>query len=125
MEVGFVFLFVALIIGIRLWAGSMDGERIERYVSERGGRLLSREWTPFGPGWFGEKDSRLYAITFVDREGNTHEATCKTSMLSGVYLTEDRIVGSGPGRERDSSADLAEENRRLKAELERLRRGEK
>ena len=102
----------------------MDGERIERYVSEHGGRLLSREWTPFGPGWFGEKDSRLYAITFVDQAGNTHEATCKTSMLSGVYLTEDRIVGSAPGRARDSSADLAEENRRLKAELERLRRGE-
>lgn len=85
-------LFIGVGLMIRLFAGSMDGDRVEVYVRERGGRLLEKTWAPFGKGWFGEKDSRIYEITYLDRDGNTHRATCKTSMFSGVYFTEDNIV---------------------------------
>jgi len=131
----FIFIvFIGIAIAVRLFAGSFDGDRVENYVRERGGRLLEKKWAPFGKGWFGEKDSRIYEISYVDRDGNTHRATCKTSLFSGVYFTEDMIVAYGARRESpgargaadriDPADDLAEENRRLRAEIERLRRGQ-
>lgn len=129
MQPAFLFIVViGLALVFRLIAGSMDGDRVERYVRERGGRLLSKQWSPFGRGWFGEKDSRIYEITYLDRDGNTHRATCKTSLWSGVYFTEDAIIAysrreSAPSQARDSAVDLAEENRRLREEIERLRGG--
>ena len=90
----FLFLFfIGIAVLFRLAAGSMDGNRVDDYVRSRGGKLISKHWSPFGRGWFGEKDSRIYEIEYIDADGNRHQATCKTSMLSGVYLTEDRIVG--------------------------------
>ena len=91
-----VFLFIGLAIAIRLIAGSMDEDRVGDYVRSRGGRLLSKEWAPFGRGWVGEKDSRIYNVTYEDAEGALHEATCKTSAFSGVYFTEDRVVRRPP-----------------------------
>ena len=88
-----LFLVVGAALVIRLFAGSMDGDRIDEYIRSRGGRLLTKEWAPFGRGWFGEKDSRLYRITYEDADGAVHRATCKTSLFSGVYFTEDTIVG--------------------------------
>ena len=90
----FLFLFaIGIAVLFRLAAGSMDGNRVDDYVRSRGGKLISKHWSPFGRGWFGEKDSRIYEIEYIDADGNRHQATCKTSMLSGVYMTEDRIVG--------------------------------
>lgn len=123
-------LFIVLAVITRLIAGSMDGDRVERYVRERGGRLLTKEWAPFGRGWFGEKESRIYEITYLDRDGHTHRATCKTSLWSGVYFTEDSIIAHAKRDEPvvrgipAGSTDLAEENRRLREEIERLRRGQ-
>jgi hypothetical protein len=84
--------FILLAIIFRLIAGGLDGGRVERYVRERGWELVDRSWEPFGPGWFGEKDSRIYQIVYRDREGNLHQAHVKTSMLSGVYLTNDHLI---------------------------------
>ncbi|MCL2348423.1 MAG: hypothetical protein FWC50_09200 [Planctomycetaceae bacterium] len=92
---------------------------------------MEKHWSPFGKGWLGEKDSRIYELTYEDAEGNLHEATCKTSMLSGVYFTEDRIVRKRQQREKHDSQNtplsheenevsLQEENRRLREEIERL-----
>lgn len=119
---------VALFIGfaifallIRLMAGGLDRDRVDRYIEERGGRVLDKQWTPFGRGWFGEKDSRIYSVRYQDAQGNVHDATCKTSMLSGVYFTEDKIVQRAEGGgDRDAQA-LADENRRLREEVERLK----
>ena len=98
--VAILFLFVVgIAIVIRLIAGSMDGDRVDDYVRTRGGKLISKHWSPFGRGWFGEKDSRIYEIEYIDADGNRHQATCKTSMLSGVYMTEDRIVGRASQKE--------------------------
>lgn len=118
--------FIALAIVIRLLAGGMDGDRVRAYIEQRGGRLLSSGWAPFGKGWFGEKSDRIYEVRYLDGDGNEHEATCKTSLFTGVYFTEDRIVSYGetPGREtRDDSrlTQLEQENRRLREELNRTR----
>ena len=87
--------------------------------------MLDRSWNPFGPGWFGDKNSRIYQIRYEDSEGAIHEAHVKTSMLSGVYLTNDRITKSAPAKAQASSLQplptgLAEENARLRARLRDL-----
>jgi hypothetical protein len=138
--------FIAVAIVLRLAAGALDRDRIARYIAERGGRVISISWAPFGRGWFGEQNARIYEVVYYDREGKQHLATCKTSMWSGVYWTEDRVTHSKAGwfaglpRENrpgqpliraipetgpeDASREndrLKEENIRLKEELKRLK----
>ena len=126
--IGILLAVVAVVVVLRLTAGSMDGDRIESYVQQRGGKLRSKSWAPFGKGWLGEKNDRIYEIEYETGDGEVRRATVKTSMLSGVYFTDDRPVG----RDRQSMADLAPtdeaaalraENARLKAELDRLSDG--
>lgn len=88
--------FVLLAVVIRLFAGAFDGERGERYLRDNGYELIDKSWAPFGPGWYGEKDARIYEVVYRDREGKVHRAHVKTSMWSGVYLTNDRIVEEAP-----------------------------
>jgi hypothetical protein len=136
-----VLIVVALGIVIAVWVGSMsmDKSRITAYVEERGGRIISISWAPFGRGWFGEKNDRIYEVVYYDRDGNQHWATCKTSLFSGVYWTEDRVThhksgwydsvapGNEPGKPLirqipgDGKDDQAEEVRRLREENARLR----
>ena len=126
MEVFFILIpvFIVLAIVIRLAAGGLDHDRIKRYVEERGGTVLDSNWSPFGPGWFGEKSDRIYGVRYLDQDGNEHEAHCKTSIWSGVYFTQDQIVKyadrPAPDTAQSESA-LEAENRRLREELERLR----
>ncbi len=49
-----------------------------------------------GPGWFGEKDSRIYEIVYRDRDGHVPLAHVKSSMMSGVYLKNDQIIEPPP-----------------------------
>ena len=120
--IGILFAVAAVAIVLRLMAGSMDGDRIDSYVRERGGKLRSKSWAPFGKGWLGEKSDRIYEIEYETRDGEVRQATVKTSMLTGVYFTDDRSVR----RERtslaptDEASALRAENARLKAELDRL-----
>lgn len=108
--------FVILAIVVRLIAGSFDGDRVEKYIRDMGGELIDKSWDPLGPGWAGEKDSRIYEIVYRDRGGQMHRAHVKTSMMSGVYLTNDRIIEDL--RNRSVEEEKAELRRRL-AELER------
>jgi hypothetical protein len=119
-------LFIILAIVIWLVARGMDTDRVKEYIEARGGKLLEKHWAPFGKGWFGEKSDRIYEVRYLDKEGNEHQATCKTSMWTGVYWTEDTIVkyARRPDVDASSAASLEEENRRLREENERLRRGE-
>lgn len=114
-----IVLAIGVAIAIRLIAGGFDGERVEAYVREQGWELLDKSWAPFGPGWFGEKDSRIYEIVYRDTRGDTHRAHVKTSMMSGVYLTKDRIVERAEGASRELPAPSEAESLRL--ENERLR----
>jgi hypothetical protein len=144
MEV-FVIITVAVAMAAAFWlvARSFDKDRIREYIEEHGGRVVSISWAPFGKGWFGEKNDRIYEVVYYDKAGNQHFATCKTSFWSGVYWTEDRITyrkstwydtlspSNEPGKpligqipkESESAAEelerLREENARLRAELER------
>lgn len=118
-------VFIVIAIATRLAVGNMDHDRIKQYVDERGGTVLYSNWSPFGRGWFGEQSDRIYGVRYLDKDGNEHEAHCKTSMWTGVYSTEDRIVRyaerSTPASNRTAST-LEAENRRLRRELERIRR---
>ncbi len=122
---GIFILFAIAAVIIRLAAGSFDGNRIEAYIRERGWTLVDKSWDPFGPGWFGEKDSRIYQIVYKDTQGDLHKAHVKTSLLSGVYLTQDEIVQKAEAQPSSSETthlqELEEENRRLKEELNRLK----
>lgn len=120
MTAGGVILGVlAIAIVFRLLAGGLDGDRIDAYLAERGCEVLDRSWAPFGTGWFGEKNDRIYEVVYRDRQGATRRATVKTSMFSGVYLTEDRVVEGPPPRDEGKTvAELRAENERLRARLE-------
>jgi len=129
MEVVAVFVvLVAVVIGIRLAAGSIDTGRIEEHVREQGGTLLDKSWDPFGPGWLGEQNARIYRIRYRDARGNVHEAHVKTSMFSGVYLTNDHIVERAENRAAKGEAtaeSLRRENERLRRRLRRLEQNRK
>ncbi len=121
------FLLIPIGIGIailfRVFAGNMDHDRLREYVEQRGGTVTSIDWAPFGPGWFGEKSDRIYEIHYIDRDGNKHQAYAKTSMMTGVYFTEDNITEyASPPVDAKEVETLEEENARLRMELERLKR---
>ncbi|MCZ7592352.1 MAG: hypothetical protein M5U15_09460 [Kiritimatiellae bacterium] len=111
---------LALLLVVRLMAGAFDAERVEQYVREQGWELMDRSWDPFGPGWFGEEDSRIYKILYRDERGNVHRANVKTAMFSGVYLTNDEIIHSA--EEPPTTNTLAEENQRLRERIRELER---
>lgn len=81
---------------VRIAAGSADHERIYDEIARRGGTVTGITWEPFGKGWFGEKNDRIYRVSWRDAAGQARTAWCKTSMMSGVYFSEE---GVGPGQE--------------------------
>ncbi|MBL8860535.1 MAG: hypothetical protein JNK02_00860 [Planctomycetes bacterium] len=121
MDTGLLVIVVlALALAVRLVAGALDHTRIRNYVEQRGGRLLTARWAPFGRGWFGEKGERIYEVCWLDAQGSRHEAQCKTSLFSGVYFTDERAIERNSGPQR-GERDLAAENARLRRELEELK----
>ena len=91
----FVFIFVFVIVAVASYflTQHLDRSRVHDYLRSRGEELLDFDWALVGPGWLGERDSRIYLITYRDRSGKVHRAFAKTSMLSGVYFTDDTVVG--------------------------------
>lgn len=126
MEGLFIILpFIVIAIVFRLIAGGMDHDRIKQYVADRGGQLQDLSWTPLGPGWFGEKSDRIYCVLYTDQDGNKHEAHCKTSMWTGVYFTQDRIVKYAKEHQPNHTSkesQLEAENQKLREELQRLKK---
>jgi hypothetical protein len=120
-------IFIVFLLGIfavaliRLAHNEMDRRRIRGYVESHGDTFIEAKWAPFGPGWLGGIGDRIYVVRYLDRNGIEHAAYCKTSGWSGVYFTEDRNVTiTSPLI--DELEALEEENRQLRAELERLKR---
>ena len=126
-------LVVVAVVLLRVFADRLDRERIASYLRDRRAELLSCHWAPFGKGWLGERSDRIYEIRYRDRDGGLREATVKTSMLTGVYLTGERRAvdadavrlaaredGSVPAVG-DATSSLQRENERLAAEVECLR----
>lgn len=115
---------LAVIIFIRLKAVSMDEERMKAYFQERGGKLIHSDRDEDAQSLLGKPKFRIHWIRYEDRDGNLHVARCKTSMFSGVYLTDDKIIRYGKPHEASPTAlaDLQAENQRLKDEIDRLQR---
>ena len=85
--------------------------------------MIERNWNPFGKGWFGSEHERIYELKYEDKDGNIHQATCKTSALAGVYFTEDIITEQNNKAESmDRETQLELENQKLKQEIEELKR---
>lgn len=122
MEVFIVFIVLAIII--RLIAGAMDSDRVKEDIESKGGKLISKEWAPFGKGWFGEKNDRIYEVIYIDKDGNKHKAFVKTSSFSGVYYASDEIIEYANDKQYASGlyTDLKSENEQLKREIEELKR---
>lgn len=120
MEAILIFgVFIVIAIVFRLVAGGIDGDRVGEYIRNQGGELIESHWSPFGRGWLGEKNDRIYQVRYRDRSGNIHEATVKTSMFSGVYFTEDKIVQ--PAKTDESHVSEIElENARLRQRIAEL-----
>ena len=117
----FVIGGLVLVLVVRLLAGGLDGGRVERYVRDQGWELVDRSWDPLGPGWFGEKDSRIYQIVYRDQRGDLPRAHVKTSMMSGVYLTRDQIVErAAPAPLAPAAGDLVQESARLRERIAEL-----
>lgn len=119
-------LIVLAILG-RLFAGSADRERIERYLRDRGCEPLGIEWSPFGRGAWGERNDRVYFVRYRDADGYSREAWCKTSRWGGVFVSDNDIppVRRSPAATQVSALKLAQlerENQKLREELERLNR---
>jgi hypothetical protein len=110
----FILCIILLAIIIRVIAGGFDGERVEQYIRSIGGELMDKSWDPFGPGWWGERNARIYQIIYRDREGCVRRAHVKTSLFSGVYLTNDVIIEDAP------SPSIEEEKKQLRRRLAEL-----
>lgn len=106
-----------LVFVILFLLSSTDHDRIKDYIRSQGGILRDVAWSPFGKGWLGSHHERIFQIIYTDADGQTHHATCKTGMLAGVYLTDDRIVGKKKG-----ASELLDENQRLREEIESLKK---
>ncbi|WP_373063155.1 hypothetical protein [Gemmatimonas sp.] len=124
-NIGFIVIIALFAIAFRLLADRWDRSRINQYVAERGGTVNGVTWQPFGRGWFGEKGDRIYEVEYTDREGASHSGSCKTSMFSGVYFTDERTTSAVPPRALTGAdreiASLERENERLRAEIRKLR----
>lgn len=122
MDLFFVIvLIVGIPLGIRMLAGSQDKDRIGDYLRSQGATLTGCEWSPFAKGWVGSEKERLYAITYIDSEGNTHQAVCKTNMFAGVYFTED-VITSGSSKPNNFPNRGMSEVERLRREVADLKR---
>jgi hypothetical protein len=111
---------VALLFVIRLMHGQRDRERINIHLESRGCTLIDARWRPFGPGWAGGRWDRIYEVHYEDESGNGHHAFCRTSGWSGVWFTEDQVTE--PAVPASDEISLEEENRRLRDEVEQLKR---
>lgn len=110
---------IAVMLGLRAFSASVERRRIAQYVEERGGLVIA--WKDLGPFQPGRSEVR-----YRDHEGNIHEAMAHYGMFAGVFFTEDRVVqrAARPVDERELEL-LEDENARLRAENERLRRGQR
>lgn len=119
-------LAVMLIVVIGIFVSIFDRKRVAKYFSNRGEVVLDITWKLFGKGWASEAGkegggNRIYKVTFTDIYGNKKQAWCKTAMLSGVYMTDEKIIEPAKveGRimsDAEKVALLEDEIRKLKME---------
>lgn len=124
---GFFGIAILAILIISIWAGIiyLDKGRVNDYLTARGNTVVKITWELFGHGWLSESGkegggNRIYDVQYRDTYGSLHRVWCKTAMMSGVFLAEDKIIEMATiqGRQitaEDKVAMLEEEVRRLRA----------
>ena len=85
-------LGILVLIGIRIGLHYLDKKRIYQAAERKGWRDSTVEWAPFAPGSFFERNERNYLVVYVDQEGLTHEVYCKTSLMTGIYWSDENTV---------------------------------
>jgi hypothetical protein len=108
-----------IVVGFMFYLRRSNRNNVEKYIESKGGELISQEYAPYGKGWLGEDRNRIFKISYRDKQGNLHESWAKTGVFSGVYLSDDTIVELSADHTQEG---LEEENKQLKAELERLKK---
>jgi len=89
LSIVLIVVVIAFVVIYLRVAHSLDRDRIREHVERSGGKVIAIERNPFGKGWFGSGGERIYEVRYTTRHGKSIEATCKTSMFSGVYWTSD------------------------------------
>lgn len=126
-EVFYYIVFVGfpavILVVAYFWTRGSGQRRIERDIRNKGGKLISIFYDPYADGLF-TRDGEIYQVQYKDAWGNTHKAQCKTSFFTGVYYKNDEVLELGPREQQkiDRLSELADENRRLSEELERLKK---
>lgn len=125
-----LFLFIKMLV---VMAGE-DRDTIAAFVKERQGRLIDAKRLMFGVSLRAEEPARTYDVLFVDANAVRLQTYCTVFMSGKAAFSEVRVLGAArtspsvptappaSPAEHDSVHDLAAENRRLKEELEQLRR---
>lgn len=88
-------LAVVLVVMVAtIWMSMrLDRIRLDRHFAQRGAKLLSRSWLPFGRGWLGSLHETIYSVRYRDVDGSERVATVHTSFLGGVHVEDDRSAG--------------------------------
>jgi len=63
-----------------------DKLALRSYLASENGTFLSMTWAPFGPGWAGERNDRIYVVKYRNGRGETEQAYAKVSSTGAVYL---------------------------------------
>ncbi len=113
-----IYIVIFFILGIAILLPlsiHWDERRIRYDIAARGGQFLEKHWDAWSPG-----EDRTYHVRFKDIDGNERTATCRTSLLSGVFWADMEVFRSP----RDTSTIIAlkNENQRLQKELEQTRK---
>ncbi len=128
MELLFALIVVPIGLAVfYLFRGGMDEAWIKDFLAEKGYGLLSKTLDLYQSSSPWERNDRIYAIRYEDSSANVHKAHVHVSFLGKVYWTGGGDVRSEPETASVSHADaevskLLNENRELKAELDRLQR---
>jgi hypothetical protein len=81
----YIFAMIALAAIAQITKGEFDRGRIRKEIESNGGKVVNIEMPSLFSGRAGGRGDRTYEVRYVNRKGRTVFATCKTSMLSGVY----------------------------------------
>ena len=97
MDASVGLLFVLLMLGLgtalRVAAHFLDKDRIAHAAALKGWSRVSVHWEPFARGAIFETKERFYSVAFVDRDGVSRRAQCKTSMFMGISWIDPHFPG--------------------------------
>ncbi|WP_336899600.1 hypothetical protein [Rhodoferax sp.] len=92
-------IFIVLpLFPLLLWLGviRLDKERVRKLIMASSGTTVSIRWRPLKHGWTSDTlrygdGNRIYEVHYIDLNGNSRHAWCKTSILGGVALATDDL----------------------------------